>query len=87
MSGRPFRIGTRQSTLALRQTNLVCDLLRSARPDIDVEVVTYESSGDRMLDVPAPQLAVDAFTDSIETALAAGAAAVRHPGAQSDPQL
>ena len=72
MSGHPFRIGTRKSTLALRQTGLVCDLLRSARPDLDVEVVTYESSGDKMLGIPAPQLALDAFTDSIETALAAG---------------
>lgn len=72
MSGRLFRIGTRQSTLALRQTKLVCDLIRSARPDVDVELVTYESSGDKMLDVPAPQLALDAFTDVIESALVAG---------------
>ncbi|MEO7102083.1 MAG: hydroxymethylbilane synthase [Gemmatimonadaceae bacterium] len=72
MSRRPFRIGTRQSTLALRQTQMVCDLLGSARPDVEVAIVQYESSGDKMLEVPAPQLALDAFTDSIETALAAG---------------
>ncbi len=72
MSRRRFRIGTRQSTLALRQTQLVCDLLGSARPDLEVAIVKYESSGDRMLEVPAPQLSLDAFTDSIETALAAG---------------
>jgi hydroxymethylbilane synthase len=39
---------------------------------MDVDVRHYESSGDVLLGVPAPQLAPDAFTDSIERALLAG---------------
>lgn len=65
-------VGTRHSKLALHQTGLVVKLLRDARPDLEIEVLSYSSSGDMMLDVPAPQLAADAFTDSIERALAAG---------------
>lgn len=72
MSKRRFALGTRKSKLAIHQTQLVVELLVASRPDLDVEVVTYESSGDRMLDVPAPQLAADAFTDSIERALVQG---------------
>lgn len=72
MSKRPFTVGTRRSKLALHQTGIVVKLLRAARPGLDIEVLSYNSSGDTMLDVPAPQLAADAFTDSIERALAAG---------------
>ena len=72
MRSRTFTIGTRRSKLALHQTELVVRLLRAARPDIAFEVRAYEASGDTMLDVPAPQLAPDAFTDVIERALADG---------------
>lgn len=72
MTARRFTLGTRQSRLALYQTNLVVGLIAQARSDLNIEVVPYESSGDRMLGVPAPQLAADAFTDTIENALSAG---------------
>jgi hydroxymethylbilane synthase len=72
MNRRRFRLGTRKSRLALYQTNLVAELLAGAHEHLDIEVVTFESSGDLMLDVPAPQLAADAFTDTIERALSAG---------------
>jgi hydroxymethylbilane synthase len=72
VSRQRFTIGTRRSKLALYQTGLVRDMLAAARPDLTVEMRHYEASGDTMLDVPAPQLAADAFTDSIERALLAG---------------
>lgn len=72
MTDRRFVLGTRQSELALRQTAIVADLLASAHPELEIEVRRYEASGDRMLDVPAPRLAADAFTDVIEQALLAG---------------
>jgi len=72
MTRRHFTVGTRRSKLALHQTGIVVDLLTAAHPDLDVEVRDYEASGDTMLDVPAPQLAADAFTDAIERALVDG---------------
>jgi hydroxymethylbilane synthase len=72
MTRRSFTVGTRRSRLALHQTGIVVKLLAAARRDVDVQVRTYDSSGDMLLHVPAPQLAADAFTDSIESALIAG---------------
>lgn len=72
MTRRRFTLGTRRSKLALHQTGLVVGLLAAANPDLDIEVRSYEASGDTMLDVPAPELAPDAFTDSIERALVEG---------------
>lgn len=69
---RRFSLGTRQSPLALYQTNLVAGLIAQKQPDLDIEIMRFESSGDRMLGIPAPQLAADAFTDTIENALGAG---------------
>jgi len=71
MTGR-FVVGTRKSELALRQTAIVAGLLAAAHPRLDIEVREYETSGDVMLDVPAPKLAADAFTDVIERALSTG---------------
>ncbi|HEY8310059.1 MAG TPA: hydroxymethylbilane synthase, partial [Gemmatimonadaceae bacterium] len=69
MTRRPFILGTRRSRLALKQAQLVVDLLACRRPDLEVTIAASEASGDRRLDIPAPQLAPDAFTDSIELAL------------------
>lgn len=72
MTQQRFTVGTRRSKLALYQTGIVRDLLAAARPDLSVELRHYVASGDTMLDVPAPRLAADAFTDSIERALLSG---------------
>lgn len=72
MSRQRFTIGTRRSRLALYQTGLIADLLANAHPDVEIHVRGYEASGDTMLDVPGPELAPDAFTDSIERALSDG---------------
>jgi hydroxymethylbilane synthase len=72
MKKRRFSVGSRRSKLALYQTGLVAQLIARTRADLDVQIVEYESSGDLQLDIPAPQLRDDAFTDFIEQALAAG---------------
>jgi len=45
--GRLFRIGTRGSRLALRQTEIVLDLLRAAHPGVEFDVRTIRTAGDR----------------------------------------
>jgi hydroxymethylbilane synthase len=42
-----IRIATRGSKLALRQTNLVADLLRAAHPELEVEIQVVTTTGDR----------------------------------------
>jgi hydroxymethylbilane synthase len=41
-----MRIGTRKSTMALAQTQEIARRLKAAAPDIDVEIVTFETIGD-----------------------------------------
>ena len=43
----PLRIATRGSKLALRQTHIVADLLRASDPELDIEVVTVTTTGDK----------------------------------------
>ena len=47
-----IRIGTRKSALALIQTQLVADELRQVCPGIQVEIVTKDTLGDRILATP-----------------------------------
>lgn len=64
------RIGSRKSPLALWQTNWVADLLREAHPNLQVEVVTMDTIGDKILDVPLPKIgAKGLFTQELEDAL------------------
>ena len=48
-----IRIGTRKSALALIQTQLVADELRQVCPGLQVEIVTKDTLGDRILDKPS----------------------------------
>ena len=41
-----LRIGTRKSAMALAQTGEIARQLAAAAPDIDVEIVKFETSGD-----------------------------------------
>ena len=43
-------IGSRESLLAVRQTQLVLDYIRSSCPGIDVDVLTMKTTGDRILE-------------------------------------
>ena len=45
-----IRIGSRESALAVRQTEIIRDLIISSNPDISVEIITMKTTGDKILD-------------------------------------
>lgn len=47
MSDEILRIGTRRTAMALAQTDQVARLLRAACPDLEVEIVKFETRGDQ----------------------------------------
>jgi hydroxymethylbilane synthase len=49
---RKIVIGSRDSKLAVAQTNLIIQQLRQVQPEICVELVTLKTTGDRILDKP-----------------------------------
>jgi len=72
---RTLRVGTRTSGLALRQTGLVVELIRAARPGLEVEVVRVVTRGDQTqaAGVPLPEIGVKGlFTAELEQGLRAG---------------
>jgi hydroxymethylbilane synthase len=66
------RIGTRSSELAMRQSNLIKDLLLSHYPDIDFQLISMETIGDKVLDIALSKIGDKSlFTKELETALVA----------------
>ncbi|MDD4808340.1 MAG: hydroxymethylbilane synthase, partial [Oscillospiraceae bacterium] len=51
-----LKIGSRNSLLAVAQTNLVMDLIRQIDPTLSLELVTMVTTGDRILDRPLDQI-------------------------------
>ena len=49
---KTFKIGTRKSALALRQTELAENALRAAYPSLRLERVLLQAKGDKLLDKP-----------------------------------
>lgn len=66
---RDIVIGTRGSALAMAQTAIVCDALRSARPELDIRVERIVTTGDARADVPISELGRGVFVSEIEAAL------------------
>ena len=70
-----LRLATRGSALALAQSRLVVDGLRSAWPELRVELVTVVTEGDRRRDVPAAALGGKGiFTAAVQQAVLDGRA-------------
>ena len=69
-----LRLGTRGSPLALTQTREVSDLLKSAHPGLELEIIKIKTTGDRISewDSPAPEQPVGAFVRELEAALLSG---------------
>lgn len=68
-----IRIGTRASQLALAQTKLVAELIRSVRPDVEIEMVKIKTRGDRILDRPLADIGGKGlFVEEIERAILSG---------------
>jgi len=68
-----IKIGTRGSTLALRQTAGVGERIAQQHPDLHIEVVRIKTAGDRITDVPLAQVGGKGlFVKEIEEALLRG---------------
>lgn len=66
-------IGSRASKLALVQSNLVKDQLNKRYPDLDIQIKTIKTTGDKILDVSLDKIGDKGlFTKEIEEALLAG---------------
>lgn len=53
---KKIRIGTRKSRLALVQTNMVVRELKRSYPDIETEIITVSTKGDRIIDRPLTEI-------------------------------
>jgi hydroxymethylbilane synthase len=72
---RLIRIATRESSLALRQTNMVAAALRDIDAGIEVEIVGMTTKGDRVLDRPLAEVGGKGlFVKELEVALEEGRA-------------
>lgn len=68
-----IKIGTRGSTLALRQTAWVRERIAQRHPDLHIEVIRIKTAGDRITDVPLAQVGGKGlFVKEIEEALLRG---------------
>ena len=47
---KKIRVGSRESKLAVIQTQIVMDAIKRANPEIEVELVTMKTTGDIILD-------------------------------------
>ena len=69
-----MRVGNRESKLAMRQTEIFCQRMAGANPDIDCEVVGLKSLGDIDLTSPLNQMAATgAFVRELDEAMIKGA--------------
>lgn len=50
MESGKIRIGSRESKLAVAQSEIIMDLIRRAHPEIELELVTMKTTGDMILD-------------------------------------
>jgi len=50
MMTRKVRVGSRDSALALRQAHIVMDTVKAGFPGIEFELLTFKTSGDKILD-------------------------------------
>ncbi len=48
---RKIIVGSRESLLAMVQANMVIDCLRAAHPELEIELVTMKTTGDKILDL------------------------------------
>jgi hydroxymethylbilane synthase len=70
-----IRVATRPSLLATTQTKQTVDLLKGLNPDIDFEIITYSTNGDRVQDKPLTAFGgTGVFVKELEAALIDGSA-------------
>src|ERR671930_206854 len=71
MGTRVIRLGTRGSALARAQTGLIARALTDAHPDLEIEIVTISTSGDRSQasNQPGTDWGTGVFVKELESAL------------------
>ena len=70
---KTIRIGSRESKLAVIQSELVMDAIRAARPELDLELVTMKTTGDKILDRTLDKVGGKGlFVKELDAALLAG---------------
>ena len=75
MSENILRIATRKSPLALWQAHYVSDLLKHHHPDLEIELVTMTTQGDKILDTPLAKVGGKGlFVKELETGMLEGRA-------------
>ncbi len=75
MSDNILRIATRKSPLALWQAHYVSDLLKHHHPDLEIELVTMTTQGDKILDTPLAKVGGKGlFVKELETGMLEGRA-------------
>lgn len=68
-----IRIGSRESALAVRQTEIVCARIREAAPQVGIEIITMGTEGDRILDRSLARIGGKGlFVKELDAALAEG---------------
>lgn len=71
-TSRTLIVGTRGSSLARTQTDLVVSALQAQWPELDITTKIIKTVGDRKLDVTTVKLGKGAFVKELETALLDG---------------
>lgn len=51
-----LKVGTRKSRLSRRQTDIALEVLKKVHPDMDLEIVPFQTRGDTILDKPLWEL-------------------------------
>lgn len=68
-----MRIGTRESKLAMRQTEIFCEKMAAMHPEIDLEVVGIKALGDKDFKSSISQMSAQgAFVKELDEALLSG---------------
>lgn len=72
-----IRVGSRDSVLAVRQADLLMEAVKAAHPEIELELVTLKTTGDRILDRTLDQIGGKGlFVKELDEALLDGRADV-----------
>ena len=70
---RKIIVGSRDSKLAVMQTELVMEAIRRANPQIDLELITLKTTGDMILDKTLDKIGGKGlFVKELDQALADG---------------
>lgn len=69
-NSKTIRVGSRKSELALIQTKFVIKQLKELYPEVEFEIISMTTMGDRVLDKPLPKIGEKSlFTKDLEVAL------------------